>query len=126
MNHLFSGLQIVEYKRLVCYCFAILHENHYYLKPPANFGRRILFTPSSRRSPMTSPIGSQPLFRTLVLAGALALSSLSGVASAADVNLYTTREPGLIQPLLEQFTKDSGIKVNTVFVKDGLIERVKA
>ncbi|TEA71843.1 Fe(3+) ABC transporter substrate-binding protein [Allopusillimonas ginsengisoli] len=75
---------------------------------------------------MTSPIGSQPLFRTLVLAGALALSSLSGVASAADVNLYTTREPGLIQPLLEQFTKDSGIKVNTVFVKDGLIERVKA
>jgi iron(III) transport system substrate-binding protein len=28
--------------------------------------------------------------------------------------------------LLDEFTKDTGIKVNTVFVKDGLIERVKA
>src|SRR5690606_19117732 len=43
-----------------------------------------------------------------------------------DVTLYTTREPGLIQPILEQFTKDTGIKANTVFVKDGLLERVKA
>lgn len=45
---------------------------------------------------------------------------------AAEVNLYTTREPGLIQPLLAAFTKSSGIKVNTVFVKDGLAERVAA
>lgn len=45
---------------------------------------------------------------------------------AAEVNLYTTREPGLIQPLLTAFTKSSGIKVNTVFVKDGLAERVAA
>lgn len=58
-----------------------------------------------------------------VLAGLIALSSNPVLA---DVNLYTTREPKLIQPLLDEFTKDSGIKVNTVFVKDGLIERVKA
>ncbi len=75
---------------------------------------------------MTSPTRPHTAARALIMAGALALSSLAGTASAADVNLYTTREPGLIQPLLEQFTKDSGIKVNTVFVKDGLIERVKA
>ncbi|MYN12090.1 extracellular solute-binding protein [Pusillimonas sp. TS35] len=69
----------------------------------------------------------QPLFRALTLAGAATLVTLPGVAHAAggDVTLYTTREPGLIQPLLDQFAKDSGIKVNTVFVKDGLIERVK-
>lgn len=50
-------------------------------------------------------------------------------ASAADgneVNLYTTREPGLIQPLLDAFTAHSGIKVNTVFLKDGLLERLAA
>lgn len=47
-------------------------------------------------------------------------------ASAQDLNLYTTREPGLIKPLLEAFTASSGIKVNTVFVKDGLAERVQA
>ncbi len=48
------------------------------------------------------------------------------VVSAQEVNLYTTREPKLILPILEAFTKERGIKVNTVFVKDGLIERVKA
>jgi iron(III) transport system substrate-binding protein len=47
-------------------------------------------------------------------------------ASAQEVNLYTTREPGLIQPLIDAFTKSTGIKVNSIFVKDGLAERVAA
>ncbi len=42
------------------------------------------------------------------------------------MNLYTTREPGLIRPLLDAFTKASGVKVNTVFVDKGLTERVAA
>lgn len=61
--------------------------------------------------------------------GALALAVSSFVApalAANEVNLYTTREPQLIIPLLESFTQDSGIEVNTVFVKDGLIERIKS
>ncbi len=62
----------------------------------------------------------------LMLAGCTALTSMSFASAAAEVNLYTTREPKLIQPLLDEFTKDTGIKVNTVFVKDGLTERVKA
>ena len=33
---------------------------------------------------------------------------------AAELNIYTTREPALIQPLLDAFTTDSGIKVNTI------------
>lgn len=68
----------------------------------------------------------KPLFRSFALAGIAAFSTLSATAFAADVSLYTTREPKLIQPLLDEFTKDTGVKVNTVFVKDGLIERVKA
>jgi iron(III) transport system substrate-binding protein len=47
-------------------------------------------------------------------------------AAAQDVNLYTTREPGLIQPLIDSFSKSTGIKVNSIFVKDGLAERVAA
>src|SRR5690606_1243498 len=46
--------------------------------------------------------------------------------AAQEVTLYTTREPGLIQPLLDAFTQDTGVKVNTVFVKDGLPERLRA
>lgn len=60
---------------------------------------------------------------TVVLAAA---SAAPMAASAQEVNLYTTREPKLIVPILEEYTKQSGVKVNTVFVKDGLIERVKA
>lgn len=58
--------------------------------------------------------------------GLAGLTFTSSPASAEELSIYTTREPGLIQPLLDEFTKDTDIKVNTVFVKDGLIERVKA
>ena len=63
---------------------------------------------------------------TLRLALVGGVFALAGGASAmaADLNIYTTREPGLIQPLLDAFTASSGVKVNTVFMKDGLAERV--
>ncbi len=56
------------------------------------------------------------------MVGAVALSSTA--ASAAEVNLYTTREPGLIRPLLDAYTAKTGTKINTVFVEKGLAERV--
>jgi iron(III) transport system substrate-binding protein len=56
----------------------------------------------------------------------VALATCPLAATAQEVNLYTTRETGLIQPLLDAFSKSTGIKVNAIFVKDGLIERVKA
>lgn len=63
------------------------------------------------------------------LMGCLAITSVGLTAAPAfaaeEINLYTTREPGLIIPLLESFSAETNIKVNTVFVKDGLIERVK-
>ena len=68
----------------------------------------------------------RPLFTTNLLAGAVLLSGLAFGASAQELSVYTTREPRLIQPLIDEFTKDTGLEVNTVFVKDGLIERVKA
>ena len=62
------------------------------------------------------------LVATGLLLGAGSLAS----AQEAQVNLYTTREPGLIKPLLEAFTKSSGVKVNAIFFKDGMAERVAA
>ncbi|WP_208543240.1 Fe(3+) ABC transporter substrate-binding protein [Marilutibacter alkalisoli] len=50
----------------------------------------------------------------------------SGVDDAGNVTLYTTREPGLIQPLLDAFSEETGIRVDTVFVRDGLNERLRA
>lgn len=54
---------------------------------------------------------------TMLIAGA-------GVSTAQELNLYTSREPGLIDPLLKAFTDSTGITVNTIFLKDGLAERV--
>ncbi|MER2606792.1 MAG: extracellular solute-binding protein [Siculibacillus sp.] len=67
------------------------------------------------------------MIRAKLLASFLALSALAAApASAEEVNVYTTREPGLFTPLAAAFTAKTGIKVNTVFVKDGLAERVAA
>jgi iron(III) transport system substrate-binding protein len=60
------------------------------------------------------------------LAATVGLLLAATAVQAQQVNLYTTREPGLIKPLLEAFTAKTQIKVNTVFVKDGLAERVAA
>ncbi|MFS2205364.1 Fe(3+) ABC transporter substrate-binding protein [Variovorax sp. Varisp36] len=56
----------------------------------------------------------------------LALTALPAHAANDELTLYTTREPALIQPLISAFSAQSNVKVNTVFVKDGLLERVKA
>jgi iron(III) transport system substrate-binding protein len=54
--------------------------------------------------------------------------SLAAVASHADgeVNLYSYRQPFLIEPMLEEFTNQTGTKVNVVFAKKGMIEKIKA
>jgi len=62
------------------------------------------------------------LLRALSLVG---ITVFSAQALANEVNLYTTREPGLIQPLLDAYSKKSGVTVNTVLIKDGLLERVR-
>ncbi|WP_424179706.1 Fe(3+) ABC transporter substrate-binding protein [Yoonia sp. TsM2_T14_4] len=44
----------------------------------------------------------------------------------ADVNIYTTREPVLIQPVMDAFTAETGIAVNLSYIDDGLVERLTA
>ena len=45
---------------------------------------------------------------------------------ADEVNIYSHRQPELIQPLLDQFTAETGITVNVAFVDKGMAERLKA
>src|SRR5690606_9844268 len=65
------------------------------------------------------------MFARIALA-VTAATLISGAASANEVNIYTTREPGLIQPLLDVYKEKTGTTVNTVFLKDGLVERVSS
>ncbi|MBR9867437.1 MAG: Fe(3+) ABC transporter substrate-binding protein [Oceanospirillales bacterium] len=56
----------------------------------------------------------------------LPLTIAANSASAADeVNIYSYRQQFLIQPMLDAFTADTGIKTNVVFAKKGLIERLE-
>jgi iron(III) transport system substrate-binding protein len=57
---------------------------------------------------------------------AIATFAFPALAESQVVNLYTTREPGLIQPLVDAFAQSTGIRVNSIFVPDGLAERVQA
>lgn len=59
-------------------------------------------------------------FQRLALALLLAVLAQPG-AAASEVNLYSSRQEKLIKPLLEEFTKKTGIKVNLVTGKDDAI-----
>ena len=60
------------------------------------------------------------------LSTALIAASVALPALADEVNVYSYRQPDLIAPLTDAFTADTGIEVNTVFLKKGLVERLKA
>ena len=53
-------------------------------------------------------------------------ASLITPAIADEVNVYSYRQPDLIKTMTDAFTADTGIDVNVVFLKKGLVERLKA
>jgi iron(III) transport system substrate-binding protein len=65
-----------------------------------------------------------------IAAGAALIASVLASAAPAqadgEVNIYSYRQPFLIQPLLDAFTAETGIKTNVVFAKKGLGERIAA
>ena len=68
---------------------------------------------------------SRALARTFLFS--LGLITATGAARAEGaVNIYSFREPKLIEPLLQAFTAKTGIATNVVFASTGLIERMTA
>ncbi len=71
--------------------------------------------------------------RTWLVNGVLsALLLFSGATNtyaaetAGEVNIYSYRQPYLIEPLLKEFSDETGIKTNVIFAEKGLIERIEA
>jgi len=64
------------------------------------------------------------LIRSTALAGSLAV--LAGAVAAQEVNLYSYRQPELLQPLTDAFTEETGIKVNVAYLDKGMVERLEA
>ena len=61
-------------------------------------------------------------------AGTLAVSSLIACSGSSDeVNLYSSRNEGLIKPLLDEFTAETGIRVNLLTGSgSGLLSRIQS
>jgi iron(III) transport system substrate-binding protein len=63
--------------------------------------------------------------RSIFVALMLAISSISLQAHAEQVNIYSFRQPFLIEPILKEFTAQTGIETKVVFSKKGLIQRLQ-
>lgn len=57
---------------------------------------------------------------------AVAASFFASSALADEVNIYSYRQPELIEPILAEFTAETGIDVNVAFLKKGVVERLVA
>lgn len=62
--------------------------------------------------------------RPLILASLMTATALPALAQ--EVNVYSHRQPELIQPLIDAFTAETGIRVNLAFVDQGMVERLEA
>ena len=65
------------------------------------------------------------ILRTTLMAAA-AFGLAAPAAQAAEVNIYSYRQPELIQPLLDAFTEETGIRTNVAFLNKGMVERLLA
>ena len=63
------------------------------------------------------------MYKSLIFGASLVLATTPALAE--EVNVYTSRQPELIQPIFDAFTAESGITVNVLFSGKGLIERLK-
>ncbi|SIQ01349.1 iron(III) transport system substrate-binding protein [Rhizobium sp. RU35A] len=68
----------------------------------------------------------KPYLAASVAAFTMLMAGVSGADAAGEVNIYSYRQPELIQPLLDAFTKETGIDTNVLFLDKGLVERIKA
>ncbi|AXN04671.1 Fe(3+) ABC transporter substrate-binding protein [Vibrio anguillarum] len=63
--------------------------------------------------------------KKLLTLSAIACSVIAPSAMAADeVNVYSYRQPFLIEPMFKEFTQQTGIKVNVKFAKEGIAEKL--
>ncbi|HIF9117867.1 Fe(3+) ABC transporter substrate-binding protein [Photobacterium damselae] len=62
------------------------------------------------------------LLASAILAG-LAVPQMA--TAAEEVNVYSYRQPFLVEPMFKEFTKETGIKVNVKFAKEGLAEKLQ-
>jgi len=62
---------------------------------------------------------------SFIAAAGIAATLAFTAANAGEVNVYSYRQPFLVEPLFDAFTAATGHKVNVVFASKGLVDRAK-
>ena len=61
----------------------------------------------------------------VLLIFSISLAAVTTAASAAEVNIYSARQPFLIAPILKEFTQQTGIVTNIIYTRNGLVKRLE-
>lgn len=69
-------------------------------------------------------MGTRMLVAVAAVLG-LSMGIAANVGADGEVNIYSYRQPFLIKPMLNAFTRQTGIKTNVVFAPKGMIMRLK-
>ena len=78
------------------------------------------------RVPIYRPYTREQAMKATTLLSSIVLGLLTQTSLAAqEVNVYSYRQPTLVQPMLDVFTDQTGIQVNMVYAKKGMLERLK-
>lgn len=106
-----------------------------YLAPLAEFARSVANT----RHPISSGVQSVTMFllrmlrpRKVAAVAVLATlaSTVSGSGRAAEdqksLDIYSHRQPFLIEPFVKAYQNETGVKVNIVYASKGLVQRLLA
>ncbi len=62
----------------------------------------------------------------ILLTAWLGLIGSYGTASATEINIYSSRSPELVQPVLDAYTKETGVTFNILYLAKGMAQRLEA
>ena len=81
-----------------------------------------------QKKSMTTPMRIKLLAVAALPSLMVSIAAATGTSTKGthEVNLYSYRQEFLIKPLLDAFTRQTGIKINVVYSKTGMLERLKA
>lgn len=66
------------------------------------------------------------MLRLAILPAILAMAFSPLKSMSEEINVYSYRQPELVKPLFDEFTRRTGIEVSYIFINKGLTERLKA
>ena len=97
-----------------------------YLAPFRDAAAILYKSLSGRQATMSTHRFSPSLRGGIAALAALPALLAAPGAPARELNIYSHRQPFLIDPFIEAYEKTAGVKVNTVYARKGLAQRLQA